>query len=126
MDRSIRGIYGDVGSSRDCISREVLTMDSFVNYILSHPIALIILAVVTLLLVYFVVKGLLKLMLITGLVLIALCGYYYYKAPDEFPGNLREMASQVGDHGEGMIESGKKIIEKGKTLVDTVGESVTK
>ena len=101
-------------------------MDNLINHLSAHPIAIIILAVVALLLVYFIFKGLLKLMLITGLVLIAICGYYYYKAPDEFPGNLREMAGQVGDHGEGMIEAGKDMIEKGKGLADKVGESVQK
>ena len=59
---------------------------------------------------------------IAGLVLIALCGYYYYKAPDEFPGNVREAVSRVGDHGEGMIDAGKNMIEKGKDLVDKLGE----
>jgi len=88
--------------------------------------ALIILAAVALLLIYFIFKGLLKLMLITGLVLIAICGYYYYEAPDKFPENVREMAGRVGDHGEGMIEAGKDLIEKGKTLADKVGESVKK
>ena len=101
-------------------------MDNLINYLSAHPMALIILASVALLLIYFIFKGLLKLMLITGLVLIALCGYYYYKAPDEFPGNLREMAGRVGDHGEGMIDAGKNMIEKGKDLADKVGESVKK
>jgi len=99
-------------------------VDNFINYFSAHPMALIMLAAVALLLIYFIFKGLLKLMLITSLVLIALCGYYYYKAPDEFPGNLREMAGRVGDHGEGMIEAGKNMIEKGKDLADKIGESV--
>ncbi|MBW2599978.1 MAG: hypothetical protein JRC60_07895 [Deltaproteobacteria bacterium] len=99
-------------------------MDNFINYLSAHPLVLIILAAVALLFAYFIFKGLLKLMLITGLVLIALCGYYYYKAPDEFPGNVREVVSQVGDHGKGMIDAGKNMIEKGKDLADKVGESV--
>jgi len=101
-------------------------VDNIINYLSAHPIALTIFAAIALLLIYFIFKGLLKLMLITCLVLIALCGYYYYKAPDEFPGNLREMAERVGDHGEGMIETGKNILEKGKDLADKVGESVKK
>ena len=101
-------------------------MDNLINYLSAHPMALIILAAVALLLIYFIFKGLLKLMLITGLVLIAICGFYYYKAPDKFPENVREMAGQVGDHGEGMIAAGKDLIEKGKTLADKVGESVQK
>jgi len=109
---------------RDCEIQEVVIVDNLINYLSAHPIALSIFAAIALLLIYFIFKGLLKLMLITGLVLIALCGYYYYKAPDEFPGNLREMAERVGDHGEGMIETGKNILEKGKDLADKVGESV--
>lgn len=101
-------------------------MDNLINYLSAHSVALIILAAVAFLLIYFIFKGLLKLMLITGLVLIAICGYYYYKAPDEFPRNVREMAGRVGDHGEDMIEAGKKMIEKGKTLADKIGESVKK
>ncbi len=101
-------------------------MDNLINYLSAHPLAVIIFAAVALLLIYFIFKGLLKLMLITGLVFIALLGYYYYTAPDKFPGNVREMAERVGDHGEGMIEAGKNIIDKGKILADKVGESVKK
>ena len=101
-------------------------MDNLINYLSAHPVALIIFAAVALLLIYFIFKGLLKLMLITGLVFIALLGYYYYTAPDKFPENVREMAERVGDHGEGMMDAGKNIIEKGKILADKVGESVKK
>ena len=101
-------------------------MNDLVGYLSAHPAALIMFVVVVLLLTYFLFRGLLKLMLITGLVLIALCGYYYYKAPDEFPGNVREAIGRIGDHGEGMIEAGKNLVEKGKGLADKLGESVKK
>ena len=101
-------------------------MNDLVGYLSAHPAALIMSVVVVLLLTYFLFRGLLKLMLITGLVLIALCGYYYYKAPDEFPGNAREAIGRIGNHGEGMIEAGKNMIEKGMGLADKLGESVKK
>ncbi|MBN2538741.1 MAG: hypothetical protein JXB09_01690 [Deltaproteobacteria bacterium] len=101
-------------------------MDNLIQYFSAHPVALMILVVAVLLLIYFLFRGLLKLMLITGLVLIALCGYSYYKAPDDFPGKVRETIGRIGDQGENIIEAGKEMIEKGKGLADKLGESVTK
>jgi len=106
---------------------------TLIDYLSAHPVALIITGAVVLLLIYSSFKLLMKMLLITSLVFISLCGYNYYKAPDEFPGNVREMAAMVGDYSDDMIEAGKDVVEKGKSmidkgrvLVDKVGESVKK
>ena len=118
--------YADIASLRDCYIQEAGIVDNLIQYFSAHPVALMILVVAALLLIYFLFRGLLKLMLITGLVLVALCGYSYYKAPDDFPGKVRETIGRIGDQGENIIEAGKGVIEKGKGLADKLGESVTK
>jgi hypothetical protein len=67
--------------------------------------------------------------LIFSLILVALCGYYYYKAPEEFPENIRSTIGEVkGKTGE-MVEKGRKIageikdktekmMEKGKEVIE--------
>jgi hypothetical protein len=121
-----RGTFADICSLRDCYIQEVGTVDTLINDFSAHPVALMILVVAVLLLLYFLFRGLLKLMLITGLVLIALCGYSYYRAPDDFPGKVRETIDKIGDQSDSIIEAGKGVIEKGKGLADKLGESVTK
>ncbi|MEA2014456.1 MAG: hypothetical protein U9N38_04025 [Thermodesulfobacteriota bacterium] len=108
-------------------------MGILIGYLAAHPVVSVIIAVVVLLLIYSFFKGLLKLMFITCLVLIALCGYNYYKAPDDFPGNVRKIAARVGDYIDDMMKAGKNIIgkgtdmvEEGENLIDKIGESVKK
>jgi len=101
-------------------------VDNLVTYFSAHPVALMILVVVLLLLFYFFFRGLLKLLLVTGLVLIALCGYHYYRAPDDFSGKVKEAITKIEDQSGSIIEAGKGMIEKGKGLAEKLGESVTK
>ena len=103
-------------------------MDDLINYLSAHPVALIVIAAVTLLLIYFVFKKTLKLVLITGLVLIvlgilALYGYYQYSGePERFPESVREVVGKIGDQSERVIEAGKDVVEKmGETIKEKRG-----
>ena len=108
--------------------QEVITVDDFINYLSAHPVALIVIAAVTLLLIYFVFKKMLKLVLITGLVLIvlgilSLYGYYQYSGePERFPESVREVVGKIGDQSERVIEAGKDVVEKmGETIKEKRG-----
>lgn len=99
-------------------------MDTFFNYVSTHPIAAILLGALVLLVAYFVLKKLLKLALIVGLILVAIGGYYYYKAPEEFSENLKSTVGEVKDHAEKVVKGGKAILEKGKDLVEDLEEKL--
>ncbi len=98
-------------------------MDAFIEYVSGQPVALIIISTIVLFIVYFIVKKLLKLALLFGLILIALFGYYYYKAPGEFPGNVKstilDMKGQTGD----VVEKGRTVYLKGKKIAEELLES---
>ncbi len=96
-------------------------MDSFFHYLSTHPIAAIIVAVIILFMVYFVVKKLLKLALICGFILIAASGYFYYKAPEKFPDNVKSAVSEVKNQTG---EVGRHILKKGKDLAGNVEKSM--
>ncbi len=106
-------------------------MDSFFNYLSTHPIAAIVVAVIILFMVYFVIKKLLKLALICGLILIAASGYFYYKAPEKFPDNVKSAVSEVKNQtgkvtekGKSVVEVGKRVLKKGKDLAVDVEKSM--
>jgi hypothetical protein len=91
-------------------------VDNFINYIVNHPLALIACAALALLIIYFIIKKVLKLALIFGLILIALGGYFYYKAPEEFPETVETKVHEVRNHTGNIIETGRHVLEKGKTI----------
>lgn len=98
-------------------------MDDLINYLSAHPVILIITLAAALLFIYFVIRKTLKLILITGLVLVviglvALYGYYHYSGePEKFPESVREMVDKIGDQRERVIEAGKDVVEKmGETI----------
>lgn len=95
-------------------------MDNFIDYILSQPIALIVLSAIVLVIIYFIVKKVLKLALVFGLILIALCGYYYYKAPGEFPANVKSKIHDVREQTGGVMEKGKTVFQKGRKMAEEV------
>lgn len=100
-------------------------MEDFIEYVMGNPVALIILAVVVLLIVYFIIKKLLKLALICGLVLIGLCGYYYYTAPEEFPDKMTQTLQEVKEKTGDIVEKGKAVMEKGGDIAGEVVDRVT-
>jgi len=95
-------------------------VDDLINYLSAHPVVLVVIAAVALLFIYFVFRGMLKLILITGLVLVALYGYHYYNVPEKFP----ETVDRIGNQCERVIEAGKDVVEKGRELADRVGETI--
>ena len=110
-----------------------MIVDNFFHYLSTHPVAAFAVAVIILFMVYFVVKKLLKVAFIAGLILIAVCAYFYYKAPEEFPKNVQnavsEMKSKTGemaDKSKTLIDKGKVLLEKGKDVAEDIGKNVEK
>lgn len=97
-------------------------MSDFIQYIMDNPVALVIAAALALLIVYFIIQKLLKLALICGLVLVALFGYYYITAPEEFPERVVETVQEVKTRTGGLVETGKVILEKGKKIAGQVAD----
>lgn len=98
-------------------------MEEFINYLSANPIALIILAALVLLIIIFIFKKLLKMVLISGLILVALCGYYYYKAPEKFPENVKKTISEVKNKTGKAVEKGKEIVKDLDKVVEGVKKS---
>ena len=95
-------------------------LNNFIEYLSGQPIALIAFSMIVLIIVYFIVKKLLKLALIFGLVLIALFGFYYYKAPGEFPGDVKGTMQSVREKTGEIVEKGKTVYQKGKEIAGEV------
>lgn len=95
-------------------------MNNFIDYLSSQPIALIVFSTIVLIIIYFIVKKVLKLALLFGLILIALCGYYYYKAPEEFPDNVKSKIHDVREQTGNVVEKGKTVYQKGREMAEDV------
>lgn len=101
-------------------------MDSCIEYLSSHPIAIIVFAAIALLMIYLIFVNFFKMVLILGLVLLALGGYFYYQSPDKFPDNVKKTISGVKEKSDKMVEKVKEILEKSKDLTEGIGKVVEK
>lgn len=93
-------------------------MDNFFHYLSTHPVAAMIVGVIILFMIYFIIKKLLKVALIFGLILIAVSGYFYYKAPEKFPDNMKSSIGDVKDQTEKLTDKGKDVLHIGKDMID--------
>ena len=101
-------------------------MSDFVSSMTGHPVALLVMAAALLLFVYFILKQLLRLALICGLVFIGIGGYYYFKAPSEFPARAEKTVNEITDKTRGVFEQGKIVLEKSKKITGIIAEKAEK
>jgi ABC-type protease/lipase transport system fused ATPase/permease subunit len=85
-----------------------------------------VLAAMVLLIILFLFMRFLKIVLILGLILLALCGYLYYRAPDKFPENVKNAISEAKDQAEKAVEKSKKVVVVGENLAEKFGKTVEK
>ncbi|NQU03831.1 MAG: hypothetical protein HQ589_06765 [Syntrophaceae bacterium] len=99
-------------------------IDSCIEYLSSHPIAIIVLAAIALLMIYFIFVKFFKMVLILGLILLALGGYFYYQSPDEFTDNVKKTLKGVKEKSDKMVEKVKEVLEESKDLTEGIGKVV--
>jgi hypothetical protein len=87
---------------------------------------MMVMALLALLILYFLVKKVLKLVLIFGILLLLVAGYVYYQAPDDFSHRLQDTVQKVKDGTGTFVEKGKGVIEKGKDFAHKVDRVVDK
>lgn len=98
-------------------------MDDLIAYLSAHPVALVVLAAIALVLIYFVIRKMVQFILVTILVLLVIgivvgYGYYHYSGePEKFPESVRAVVDTIGNQHERIIEAGKDVVEKvGETI----------
>lgn len=101
-------------------------MDEFLRYLSANPVALMAMALLALLIFYFLMKKIIKLVLIFGIVLLCIAGYLYYKAPNEFSDKIQTTIEDVRTHTGNIMEKSKGAIEKGKDFAEKVDRIVEK
>lgn len=101
-------------------------MEALTRYLIDNPViaGLIVLSAVVVL--YFLIKKILKYALISLAVFIILMGYSYYKAPEEFPDRVKSNISELRERSGDMVDKGKDALEKGKSVTETVERVVEK
>ena len=101
-------------------------MEDIIGYIGNHAAAAIFAVAVTLLILVFVVKKLFKLALLLIFILLIICGYYCYKAPEEFPKKVKTVIGETRDKTEEIVEKGKKILNNLNGITKEKKETATK
>lgn len=86
--------------------------------IASHPGAVVMAALATLFLCYFMFKKIVKLGLFLLLIALAVGGYYYYKTPAQAPRNLLQTIEETRDKSARLLETGKHAYRKGRELYE--------
>jgi len=82
-------------------------------------------ALLALLIFYFLMKKIIKLVLIFGIVLLCIAGYLYYKAPNEFSDKIQYTIEEVRTHTGDIVEKGKGFAEKVDRIVEKGSELFT-
>ena len=100
-------------------------MDNIIQNLSGHPFAVSVIIFMTLLVLYFFFKQLIKMALLFFMIILALCGYFYFKDPQKVPENIKEMLGkakvQTGnmvEKGKDAYQTGKEVVEKGKKLTE--------
>lgn len=99
-------------------------MEDIIHYITSHQFTVGVCVFVGILIMFFLLKKLIKLALLFVLLFVAFAGYLYFTEPKKMPANVTETVKRayketgkVVEKGRGVYDSGKAIYEKGKKLV---------
>jgi len=100
-------------------------MESLLGYIHTHQFATVAIIVIALAAVYFLLKNLVKLALVTVLILLLVGGYFYLTAPKKSPHDLRRAWDKVTTDATTVIQKGKTVIDKGRAIVGK-GEKVSR
>ena len=100
-------------------------MEQVFHY-LSTPVGILVAIFGALLILYFMLKKLVKLALLVVLVLFGLAGYYYFQDPATMPQKMKQTlqgAKTKTEHavekGKGAYRTGREIYGKGKELSQT-------
>jgi hypothetical protein len=88
------------------------------EYISSHPMAIMAVAFAALLIVYFLFKQLIKLALFFLLIALAIGGYYYFKDPQKMPENLLKTIRDTRTKSEKIVETSKQVYQKSKDIYE--------
>jgi hypothetical protein len=101
-------------------------VENLIGYIGNHTAAAIFAVVVTLLILVFIGKKLFKLGLLLIFILLVVCGYYCYKAPEEFPKKVKTAIGETRDKTEEIVGKGKKILNNLDRIMKEKKETTTK
>lgn len=108
-------------------------METFWSYLHTHQGAVIAVLVCALITIYFLIKHLIKIALLSLLVLVIVGSYFYFTAPKRSPEDiekaLRKMKEQTGvvvDKSRQTYEKGKAVVDKGLRLTDDMGRFMKK
>ena len=85
-------------------------MEYWIDYLTAHPAILLGLVIVLCILVFTVIKKLLKIALIAAIIFIALSGFTYKKSQSS--DIIKELKKNAKDLKEQVIKKGKKELEK--------------
>ena len=87
-------------------------------YVANHPWAVMLAAFAAVLLCYFLIRKIFKLGLLLLLILLAISGYYYFKAPQDSPRNFRQALQETRDKSAQLLKKGKETFKKSKELYE--------
>lgn len=93
-------------------------MNSIMDYLSSHPLAVMSIAFVILIIVYFIFKQLIKLALLFVLIALAMGGYYYFEEPRKTPKDIYQTIRDVHTQAGKVVETGRNAYQKSKDVYE--------
>lgn len=95
-------------------------MTSFFDYILAHPVILIVTGtIVFALILFYLLKGFFKIILVSILIILAgLIGYHYYEAGGNFNERMKSALLETKEQIASYVGKGKDAILRGKKMIE--------
>ena len=92
-------------------------MEQLFHY-LSTPSGILVAIFTALLILYFMLKKLIKLALLVVLIFLGIAGYHYFKDPATMPQKMQQTLQDTKSKTEGVVDKGKSAYKKGRELYD--------
>ncbi|MBN2437474.1 MAG: hypothetical protein JXL20_02620 [Deltaproteobacteria bacterium] len=101
-------------------------MEGIVRAMTEHPLVVAAICFAILLILYFLLKSLIKMVLILMIVAVALGGYFYFQYPESRPANFKDALQKAQTAVVKAFDRGKEACKKSKELLDKGNETYKK
>ncbi|MDD4998822.1 MAG: hypothetical protein PHI99_11795 [Syntrophales bacterium] len=93
-------------------------MEGVIRAVSEQPLVAIMVCSAFLLLLYFFLKSLIKLLFILVLIAIVVGGAFYMKHPESRPASLKDALESARTQGGRVLDQGQEVYRKGRDMVD--------
>jgi hypothetical protein len=101
-------------------------VEALTRYLADNPVIAGLIVLSAIVVLYFLMKKILKYALISLAVFVILMGYSYYRAPEEFPDRVKTNISEIRERSGDVFDKGREALDRGKGVTGMVERMIEK